>query len=238
MVKKIIKNIIFGHKASSERLIKHLKKNGASIGKNVKFYAPNKTIIDETSPFLLTIGNNVMITEGVTILTHDASWIILSRLNKNKGRILGGQAPVNIGNNVFIGMNATITMGVTINDNVIIGAGSVVTKDCEPNSVYAGVPAKRIMSTTDLINKKINEQFEQAKQIALNYYKVYAVRPPKEVFREYFMLFSNYDEAFNIPEFNRLMTKTVGDDFCKQYMKENSPMFSSYEEFLNSCFSN
>ena len=54
--------------------------------------------------------------------------------------------PVNIGKNVWIGSNSTICPGVTIGDNAVIGAGSVVTKDVPENMVAVGVPAKVIKS--------------------------------------------------------------------------------------------
>lgn len=53
--------------------------------------------------------------------------------------ILGASGIVEIGNNVFIGMNTIIERNVKIGDNVVVGAGSLVTKDCESDSVYAGV---------------------------------------------------------------------------------------------------
>lgn len=51
---------------------------------------------------------------------------------------------VKIKRNAWIGAGATICPGVTIGENAVIGAGSVVTKDVEDNSVYAGVPARFI----------------------------------------------------------------------------------------------
>lgn len=53
---------------------------------------------------------------------------------------------VDIGNNVWIGMNSVIMKGVTIGDNAIIGANSIVTKDVPPNTIAAGNPCKPIKS--------------------------------------------------------------------------------------------
>src|SRR4051812_8281770 len=50
-------------------------------------------------------------------------------------------APVKIGDNVWIGMNAVILKGVTIGDNSVVAAGSVVTKDVPANTIVAGNPA-------------------------------------------------------------------------------------------------
>lgn len=47
---------------------------------------------------------------------------------------------------LYIGQGCTILRGVTIGENTIVGACSLVTKSLEPNSVYAGVPAKKICS--------------------------------------------------------------------------------------------
>jgi len=58
------------------------------------------------------------------------------------------ERPVKIGNHVWIGIKATILKGVTIGNNSIVGAGSVVTKDVEPNTVVAGNPARKIRNTT------------------------------------------------------------------------------------------
>jgi maltose O-acetyltransferase len=53
-------------------------------------------------------------------------------------------APISIGDGCWIGTNAMVLSGVTVGDGCVIGAGAVVRKDCEPNGVYVGVPARRI----------------------------------------------------------------------------------------------
>lgn len=52
---------------------------------------------------------------------------------------------IKVGDNVFIGNEVMILSGVTVGNNVIIGAKSLVTKDCDSNSVYAGIPAKKYL---------------------------------------------------------------------------------------------
>jgi maltose O-acetyltransferase len=63
-----------------------------------------------------------------------------------KRRISGDEytRPIVIKDNVWIGASATINPGVTIGNNVVVGAGAVVTKDVPDNVVVAGVPAKVI----------------------------------------------------------------------------------------------
>ena len=56
----------------------------------------------------------------------------------------GVTAPILVENGCWIGANVTILPGVTIHEGTIIAAGAVVTRDCEANSLYGGVPAKKI----------------------------------------------------------------------------------------------
>ena len=236
MLRKLIRKLVYREKATSEAFVEYLRKNGVQVGKHVKFYSPPHTLIDMSFPWLITIGDHVKITHGVIILTHDYSWAVLKRLPKNNGRILGAQSPVEIGNNVFIGMNAIITKGTTIGDNVIIGAGSVVTGVCESNSVYAGVPARKIMTIEEFYRKREEKQFEEAKQIAQLYYKRFDKYPPREIFVEHFPLFCDADEAMQVPAFKSQMATGECFDECYAYMKENAPMFATYDDFLGACF--
>jgi len=98
----------------------------------------------------ITIGNNVLLGVGAQIRdTDNHSLNPTDRLTgldwKNKKT-----APININNNVFIGAYSFILKGVTIGENSIIGAGSVVTKDVPAFEIWAGNPAK-------FLKKIINE---------------------------------------------------------------------------------
>jgi maltose O-acetyltransferase len=86
----------------------------------------------------VTIGDDTLIASHVSIITvtHDT--------NALKFRESTVKKPINIGRNVWIGSHAVIMPGVTIGDNVIVGAGSVVTKDLTSNAVYVGSPAKKL----------------------------------------------------------------------------------------------
>ncbi len=105
------------------------------IGNN--FFANfNLTILDEAQ---VKIGNNVFIGPNVSMYTACHP---LNADERNTG--IEWAEPITIGNSVWIGGNVTIVPGVTIGDNVVIGAGSVVTKDIPSNVVAVGNPAKVI----------------------------------------------------------------------------------------------
>jgi len=108
-------------------------------GKNVHFgnsvYANfNLTLVDDCDIF---VGDNVMFAPNVTVATatHPINPVLRSKQAQYN-------LPVHIGNNVWIGSSATILPGVTIGDNTVIGAGSVVTKDIPANVVAVGNPCK------------------------------------------------------------------------------------------------
>ena len=97
-----------------------------------------------SEPWLITIGNHVEITEGVRFITHDgATWVIRDQKEYEKVRKFG---KIVIKDNCFVGMNSIILPSVTIGPNSIVAAGSIVTKNVEPDTVVAGNPARRICS--------------------------------------------------------------------------------------------
>lgn len=233
-IKQLGKRIVFGPRATSETYINYLRSLGMSIGENVSIYAPTKTLIDGSYPWMITIGNQVKITQGVIILTHDYSWSVLKRYGR--GPILGASGKVTIGDNVFIGMNAIITRGVTIGNNVVIGAGSVVTKDCLDNGVYAGNPAKRIAEVEQYFEKRKAAQIEEARVLAVAYKERYGKLPAEEIFHEYIMLF-NTKESAERKKWCRDKMKLCGNyDETAAYMEKNEPPFADYEAFLDFCF--
>lgn len=240
-IKNIIKRVFLKERASSQEYIKYLRKLGVEIGEDCDIFVPTKTVIDVQNPWMLKIGDYVRITDGVKILTHDYSWSVLKRLesdSENNGRILGAIGPVEIGNNVFIGMNAIITRNVKIGDNVIIGAGSIVTHDCESNSVYAGNPAKRIMSIEEYYKKRVKLQLDEAVKIARYYQKRNGKKPPRTIFAEYCMLFSEWDDVKKEQAFFEKANLCSNIEATQSYIDTHKPMFNSYEEFLEYCFEN
>lgn len=107
-----------------------------------------------TEAYLISIGNDCAITSGVRVFTHGG------------GRVLRDSIPdfdtfgkVKIGNRVYIGTCSLIMPGVTIEDNVLIAAGSVVTKSIPANSVVGGNPAKLLCTVDEYKERNIKFNF-------------------------------------------------------------------------------
>lgn len=95
----------------------------------------------------ITIGDRVVIAPDVKLYTGYHSLDAKERWKENQDgnlSLISKVSPITIGNDVWIGGNATILPGVNIGNNVVIGAGAVVTKDVPDNCVVGGVPAKMI----------------------------------------------------------------------------------------------
>ena len=153
--------------------IEHARKVGVTLGEGCRLIG-NPSWGSE--PWLITLGNHVEISSGVTFVTHDGAIWVLSGQERYKDVIRYGR--IVIKDNCFIGTRSTILPGVTIGPNSIVGAGSLVRKDVEPNSVYAGVPARRICSLEEYAEKCLRETPEYDKE-------QYRIDKKKEVLRVY-----------------------------------------------------
>ena len=85
------------------------------------------------------IGRDVFLGPQVMILTSVHEIDAGGQVDR-----MPASSPVRIGDRCWLGARAMIMPGVTVGEGTIIGAGAVVTKDCEPGAVYVGVPARRI----------------------------------------------------------------------------------------------
>lgn len=229
---KKLKKIIFGYRASTESYVRYLKKIGVEIGEDVVIYRPMNTTIDIQNPHLLSIGNHVMVTGPVTILTHDYSWSVLKY---KYGDIVGNQRRTVLEDNIFIGWGATILAGSHIGSNSIIGANSVVSGILEGDAVYAGNPAHKIMSIDEYYEKRKNKQLKEA----VDYVKAYKARfghfPEMKKLDEYFYLFFDPTDENQKKSFDFKLKLLGNYEKSIQQAEYNKPMFSSYEEFLNYC---
>ena len=230
MIKKIIRKLILGKKSDSNSYIKYLRKRGAKIGENVTIYKMSNFCIDPTRPYLLDIGNNVAITEGVSILTHGFDWCVLKGGLTHK--VYGSTGTVKIGNNVFIGQKSIILKGVNIGNNVIIGAGSVVTKDIPDNCVVAGNPARKIYGLQEYLVKRENAQLDEAYCLYSNYKKRFGVQPPIEVFDEFFFLFTNREKDLWKKAIFQLHTCGDYDESLDAFIN-HKPQFNGFNSFIN-----
>lgn len=126
---------------SSEKYARHL---GVKIGKNCKI----STIHFGSEPYLIEIGNKVQITQNVRFYNHGAAWVL-----REKDPSFDFFGKIAVGNNVYIGNSVIILPGVSIGNNVVIAAGSVVTKSFGDNFVIGGNPAKILASVDDFFLK-------------------------------------------------------------------------------------
>jgi acetyltransferase-like isoleucine patch superfamily enzyme len=121
---------------------------GVRLNGTVTFYDVSRGMFG-SEPWLISLGDNVYVTAGVQFVTHDGGTLILRKEIPD----LEWTAPISVGNDVYFGVRALILPGVTIGSRCIIAAGSVVTRDVPDNTVVGGVPARRISSVDEYMDK-------------------------------------------------------------------------------------
>jgi acetyltransferase-like isoleucine patch superfamily enzyme len=163
MIEKI--NYIFikliGLVYSKVNKVGYTKWAGVNVNGNSLYIYGNPRTMFGSEPWLITLGENVHITHDVLFITHDGGTLLFRHLVPD----LEITAPIKVGNYVYFGVRSIILPGVTIGNNCIIAAGSVVTKDVPDNSIVGGVPAKFIKHT------KIYLEEIKAKSLKLGHLK-------------------------------------------------------------------
>jgi acetyltransferase-like isoleucine patch superfamily enzyme len=112
---------------------------GVQIGEGMVFYGPKQSMFS-TEPYLVKIGRDCHITPDVEFVPHDRSALLF----RKEVPTLDLLAPIVIGDRVFIGTRSTILLGVTVGNDCIIAAGSLVNRDVPSGTIVGGVPAKQI----------------------------------------------------------------------------------------------
>jgi acetyltransferase-like isoleucine patch superfamily enzyme len=132
--------------------VAYVRMLGVHLGSNVHIYGIMPGVFGP-EPWLIRIGDNVHITFGVGFVTHDGGTLIL----RDKVPDLEWTAPIEVQDNVYIGLYSMIMPGVTIGHDSIIGAGSIVTRSIPPGSVAVGVPARVIKTTEEYLENMKNK---------------------------------------------------------------------------------
>jgi acetyltransferase-like isoleucine patch superfamily enzyme len=229
-IRKIIIRILHPNRYSSNAYIKYLVSKGCTIGEGTFFFSPLDTQVDVSRPYLLEIGKYCKITSGVHILTHDYSRSVLRLKYKE---IIDSAKYTKIGDNVFIGIRSIILPGVTIGNNIIIGAGSVVVRDIPDDVVVGGNPAKIIMTIEDYKKNREKKYLDEAVSYAMKITKITGKPPTMEEMRDFFPLYysGGIDNLTKLGVNVRFNGDNGGE--YNESLQKNIPKFKDFREFLD-----
>jgi maltose O-acetyltransferase len=148
-----LRRLLFGYDQEAE-----LRRNGLVAGKGL--IIENDVVVDPHHCWHIELGDDVKLGPRSFLLAHDASTKYKFKYTRI-GRI-------KIGNRVFIGAGALILPGTTIGDDVLIGAGSVVSGNVPSGSLAVGNPVKVIGRTEEYYARKKSE-FEASPHFGFEY---------------------------------------------------------------------
>jgi len=112
-----------------------------------------------SEPWLVELGDRVVLAEGATFITHDGTHRIFRDRVPGLSKFGNSYGTIKVYNNCFIGMNTIILPDVKIGPNSIVASGSTVNKDIPPNTVVGGSPAKVICSLDEYVEKYKEKMF-------------------------------------------------------------------------------
>lgn len=148
---------------------------GVRIGRDV--YIVQGSFLEESRPWLITIEDEVRISVGATIVTHDEVYCAAdSSIPYRFGRVLLQRGSI-------IGPQAVILPGVTVGEGAFVAAGSVVTKDVAPRMIVGGVPARPIKSIDEGL-AEIRPRIPEYERIAAETRYPWRCRTPTDALKE------------------------------------------------------
>ena len=130
--------------------LQYARELGVTIGEDN--FLPDKRCWS-SEPYLITVGSHGQITVGVRFLTHGGGHVVRDRYPH-----FDTFGKITIGDWVYIGNNSLIMPGVTIEDHVLVAAGSVVTKSIPAGMVVGGNPARIICTVEEYLER--NRQYD------------------------------------------------------------------------------
>jgi len=229
VIDKIIKKVEnIWCRRNNDAYIRHLRRKGIEIGENVLFRDRGTTRIDCTRPALISIGNNVDINHNFQILTHDWGCYVIRGQYHDFINSSGG---VRIGNNIYFGTDVIILKGVTIGDNCIIGAGSIVNKSIPANSVATGNPCRVVCSLDEYYERRRQRGLAEAVEYVQAIRKRYGRNPFPNEMKEEFIYFVNKENAHDY-EAGGIPIKAQLKFAYNEWLNKQNPPFRSFEEFI------
>lgn len=217
---------------NSRTFIRYIRKKNVRIGTNCIFRDPKTAFIDLTRPELISIGNNVDMNRNFTIMSHDYGSLVF--LSKYKD-FINSSGKVVIGNNIYFGTNVIILKGVTIGDNCIIGAGSVVTRSIPSNSVAAGNPCRVLSSIDDYYHKRKDRALKEAVEWVNAFFCRYGRHPQPKELREEFIYFTNKYNTSSYESVGVQIKEQLADVYSDWMDNHLKSKFENFEEFIKFC---